>query len=372
MKKKVVIAMSGGVDSSVAAYMLVEQGYEVVGLFMRLGIDKLDALTKTKVCCSLEDANDARSVADQLGIAFHVLNFKEAFQRIIDVFCTEYLNGRTPNPCIMCNQELKFGKLLDFADMLNADFIATGHYAKVEKSNNRYLLKKGDDARKDQSYVLFSLNQRQLSRTLFPLGTMTKEAVRQIAGGLNLKTKDKPESQDICFVLDNNYHSLLYERYGSQISPGEVKDRRGNVLGRHPGTPFFTVGQRKGLGIALGTPRYVVDIDPRENVVVIGTDDELWEEELMASTLNWISIDRLQSPIEIQAKIRYHHIPAPAVVYPEGPDAARVVFKEPQRAITPGQAVVFYHNDVVVGGGWIERKAPTNAVCAETSCEKGC
>lgn len=360
MKKKVVIAMSGGVDSSVAAHKLVEQGYDVVGLFMRLGIDKLDTLTKTKVCCSLEDANDARIVADQLGIPFHVLNFKEAFDRIIDVFCTEYLNGRTPNPCIMCNQELKFGKLLDFADMLNADFIATGHYAKVEESHNRYLLKKGDDARKDQSYVLFSLNQRQLSKTLFPLGTTTKEWVRKRAGELNLKTKDKPESQDICFVLDNNYHSLLYERYGSRISPGVVKDRQGHLLGKHPGSPFFTIGQRKGLGIALGTPHYVIDIDPQENVVVLGTDDELWESELTASTLNWISIDRLQSPTEVHAKIRYNHPPAPAIIYPEGTGTVRVVFKEPQRAITPGQAVVFYHDDVVVGGGWIERKPATD------------
>jgi len=356
MKTKVIIAMSGGVDSSVAAHFLVAQGYEVVGLFMRLGIDKLDTITKTKVCCSLEDANDARSVADQLGIQFHVLNFREAFDRIIDAFCTEYLNGRTPNPCIMCNQELKFGKLLDFARMLNADFIATGHYAKVEKSNGRYLLKKGVDTRKDQSYVLFSLNQDQLSRTIFPLGIVTKDAVRQTAKDLNLKTKDKPESQDICFVLDNNYHTLLYERFSGSITPGLLKDTHGNVLGSHPGAPFFTIGQRKGLGVALGTPRYVVDIKPQENTVVIGTDDELMESELIASKLNWISIDRLETSLEVQARIRYNHVPAPAVVYPCGADKVRVVFKEPQRAITPGQAVVFYNNDIVVGGGWIDRE----------------
>ena len=356
MKTKVVIAMSGGVDSSVAAHLLVEQGYEVIGLFMRLGIDKLDTITRAKVCCSLEDANDARSVADQLGIQFHVLNFKEAFDRIIDAFCTEYLNGRTPNPCIVCNQELKFGKLLDFARMLNADFIATGHYARVEKLQDRYLLKKGVDARKDQSYVLFSLNQDQLSKTLFPLGTVTKESVRQIAKDLNLKTKDKPESQDICFVLDNNYHTILYERFGDSITPGFLKDTHGNILGKHPGAPFFTIGQRKGLGIALGSPRYVVDINPQENTVVIGTDEELMEDELIASTLNWISFDTLQSPLEVQAKIRYSHVPSPAVVYPYESDKVRVVFKDPQRAITPGQAVVFYDNDTVVGGGWIERK----------------
>ncbi len=357
MKTKVVIAMSGGVDSSVAAHLLVEQGYEVVGLFMRLGIDKLDAATKTKVCCSLEDANDARTVADQLGIQFHVLNFQEAFNRIIDAFCAEYLRGRTPNPCILCNQELKFGRLLDFARMLNADFIATGHYARVERSKDRYLLKKGIDARKDQSYVLFSLTQDQLSKTLFPLGMATKESVRQVARDLNLKTKDKPESQDICFVLDNNYHTLLYERFGDRITTGFLKDTRGNILGRHPGAPFFTIGQRKGLGVALGTPRYVVDINPQENTVVIGTDDELLEDELVASTINWISIDKLESPKKVQAKIRYHHAPADATVHPDKPDTVRVVFTEPQRAITPGQAVVFYDNDTVVGGGWIERKS---------------
>ena len=356
MKSKVVIAMSGGVDSSVAAHLLVQQGFEVIGLFMRLGIDKLDSITKTKVCCSLEDASDARNVADQLGIQFHVLNFRDAFDRIIDDFCNEYLNGRTPNPCIICNQDLKFGRLLEFARMLNAEFVATGHYAKVEEINGRYILRKGIDVLKDQSYVLFSLNQEQLSRAIFPLGNLTKHDVRKIARDLNLKTKDKPESQDICFVLDNNYHSILYERFGERITPGFIKDTSGNILGQHPGSPFFTIGQRKGLGIALGSPRYVVDINPNENTVVIGTNDELMEDELMASRLNWVSIDTLHNPLEVCAKIRYNHTPMPATVYPYGIDKIRVVFKEPQRAITPGQAVVFYDNDAVVGGGWIERK----------------
>ena len=356
MKSKVVIAMSGGVDSSVAAHLLVQQGFEVIGLFMRLGIDKLDSITKTQVCCSLEDASDARNVADQLGIQFHVLNFRDAFDRIIDDFCNEYLNGRTPNPCIICNQDLKFGRLLDFARMLNAEFVATGHYAKVEEINGRYILRKGIDILKDQSYVLFSLHQEQLSRAIFPLGNLTKHDVRKIAKDLNLKTKDKPESQDICFVLDNNYHSILYERFGERIMPGFIKDTGGNILGRHPGSPFFTIGQRKGLGIALGSPRYVVDINPNENTVVIGTNDELMEDELTASRLNWVSIDTLHNPLEVHAKIRYNHTPMPATVYPYGTDRVRVVFKEPQRAITPGQAVVFYDNETVVGGGWIERK----------------
>jgi len=355
MKTKVVVAMSGGVDSSVAAHLLVEQGYEVIGLFMRLGLERLDTVTKTKVCCSLEDANDARMVANQLGIQFHILNFKEAFDQIIDHFCTEYLNGRTPNPCIMCNQDLKFGKLLNFAKMLNADFVATGHYARVEEQNGRYLLKKGIDNHKEQSYVLFSLNQEQLSKTLFPLGSLTKETVRQIANDMRLKTKDKPESQDICFVLDNNYHTLLNERYGSNISSGPIVDTHGNVLGKHQGTPYFTIGQRKGLGIALGTPRYVVDINPQENSVVIGTKKELEKTELIASALNWISFDTLEKPREVHSKIRYHHAQAPAIVYPYGANRTRVRFKEPQKAITPGQAVVFYQDDVVVGGGWIDR-----------------
>ncbi|MDR4510071.1 MAG: tRNA 2-thiouridine(34) synthase MnmA [Candidatus Brocadiaceae bacterium] len=360
MKTKVVVAMSGGVDSSVAAHLLAEEGYEVIGLFMRLGIEKLNILTNTKTCCSLEDADDAHAVADQLGIQFHVLNFKEAFDRIINTFCAEYLNGRTPNPCIMCNQDLKFGKLLHFAKMLNADFVATGHYARIEKSNKRYLLKKGADETKDQSYVLFTLHQGQLSKTLFPLGRATKDSVRKMARDLNLKTKDKPESQDICFVLDNNYHSIVKERLGSAIAPGEIKDTRGKTLGKHHGIPFFTIGQRKGLGVALGSPRYVIDIDPQKNVVVIGKGDELMENELIASAVNWISIDQLNSPLEIQAKIRYHHTPAPAVVYPHGPDTVRVLFKEPQKAITPGQAVVFYDHDTIVGGGWIERNIHTS------------
>ncbi len=364
--------MSGGVDSSVAAYFLLEQGYDVTGLFMRLGIDKIDTIMNTKVCCSLEDANDARSVAGQLGIPFHVLNFRDDFDRIIDAFCTEYLNGRTPNPCITCNQELKFGKLLNFARMLNADFIATGHYAKIERVKDRYLLKKGADERKDQSYVLFPLTQNQLSNTLFPLGMVTKEYIRQVARNLNLKTKDKPESQDICFVPDNKYHTLLQERFGKFISHGFIKDTQGNILGRHPGTPFFTIGQRKGLGIALGTPRYVVDIIPKEHTIIIGTNADLMESELLASGINWISIDKPEKPLEVLAKIRYNHTPAPATVYPCGRDRVRVVFRIPQRAITPGQAVVFYDNDVVVGGGWIERKTLLQADDTETKQYDSC
>lgn len=370
MSKRVVIAMSGGVDSSVAAALLVEQGYEVIGLFMRLGIatSREGEGDRKRGCCSVQDALDARSVANTLGIHFYVLNFKEEFNEIIDYFCHEYASGRTPNPCILCNQKLKFGKLLRFAHALDADYIATGHYARVEKTNGKYLLKKGIDQRKDQSYVLFSLTQEQLSRALFPLGTMTKDEVRQKARALNLKTKDKQESQEICFVPENDYRKLILERCAQpswhglgQIEPGLIKDTKGRVLGRHPGIEFFTIGQRRGLGVAFGKPKYVVNIDPAENTITVGSSTELLKSELTASNLNWISISRIEGPTEVQAKIRYNHKPSKATIYPDTStigvweERVRVIFDEPQLAITPGQAVVFYDGDIVIGGGWIER-----------------
>ncbi|HHT9125086.1 MAG TPA: tRNA 2-thiouridine(34) synthase MnmA [Candidatus Brocadiia bacterium] len=370
MTKRAVIAMSGGVDSSVAASLLVEQGYEVIGLFMRLGIATPTIEESGKRgCCSVQDAHDARCVADSLGIHFYVLNFKEEFDEIIDYFCHEYASGRTPNPCILCNQKLKFGRLLRFAQALNADYIATGHYARVEKSPpeaGRYLLKKGIDQRKDQSYVLFSLTQEQLSRALFPLGTMTKDEVRQKARNLNLKTKDKQESQEICFVPENDYRKLILERRAhgrgdrpvapatGQVEPGIIKDTKGHVLGKHPGIEFFTIGQRRGIGIAFGKPKYVVNINPTENTITIGSGTELLESELTASELNWISISTLENPMEVQAKIRYNHKPSKAMIYPIEEGRVRVIFNEPQMAITPGQAVVFYDGDIIVGGGWID------------------
>ncbi|MGR3310491.1 MAG: tRNA 2-thiouridine(34) synthase MnmA [Candidatus Brocadiales bacterium] len=365
MAKRVVIAMSGGVDSSVAASLLVEQGYEVIGLFMRLGIAMEDDY-KTgakRGCCSVQDAHDARRVADSLGIHFYVLNFKEEFNEIIDYFCHEYASGRTPNPCILCNQRLKFGKLLRFAQALDADYIATGHYARVEKANGRYILRKGIDQKKDQSYVLFSLTQKQLSRVLFPLGTMTKDEVRQKAWDFNLKTKDKQESQEICFVPENDYRKIILERrahkpegLGSgQVETGLIKDTKGRVLGRHPGIEFFTIGQRRGLGIAFGKPKYVVNINPAENTITVGSSTELLESEFTASDLNWISISKIENPMEVQGKIRYNHKPSKAMIHPVEGERVRVVFDERQLAITPGQAVVFYNDDTVIGGGWIER-----------------
>jgi tRNA-specific 2-thiouridylase len=357
MTKKVVIAMSGGVDSSVAAHFLIEQGYDVIGLFMRLGSDISPPASDVKVatCCSAEDARDAANVASSLDIPFYVINFKEEFDSIIEYFCTEYLQGKTPNPCIICNQKLKFGKLLRFADYLGADYVATGHYARVEKLNDRYILRKGLDTNKDQSYVLFPLDQNQLSRALFPLGDMTKGKVRNKATELNMKTMDKPESQDICFVTGNNYTDLITERVGSQIGTGSLKDTSGKILGTHDGIHNFTIGQRKGLHVALGKPRYVVDIDPGQNTVTIGTVDELLKDTFTVNDVNWITIERLESELHASVKIRYKNDETPAIIYPLENNRVRVKFEQPQRAIAPGQAAVFYDGDIVVGGGWIER-----------------
>ena len=357
MKKKVVIAMSGGVDSSVAAHFLVEQGYDVIGLFMRLGnvTGVLPSERKTATCCSAEDAKDAANVASSLKIPFYVLNFEDEFNNIIEKFCNEYLEGRTPNPCITCNQNLKFGKLLRFADYLEAKYVATGHYARVKRHNNRYILRKGKDPKKDQSYVLFPLNQTQLSRALFPLGEMTKTEVRDKAAELNLKTMDKPESQDICFVAGKRYSDFIAERVGRKIGLGLLKDTSGKTLGKHSGIHNYTIGQRKGLGIAFGEPRYVVDIDPGQSTVTIGANDELLKDAFTVNEVNWITFERLESEMEASVKIRYKNDATPAVISPLEEDRVRVRLKQPQRAITPGQAAVFYDDDIIIGGGWIER-----------------
>jgi tRNA-uridine 2-sulfurtransferase len=357
MAKKVVIAMSGGVDSSVAAHFLVEQGYDVIGLFMRLGSDTNTPSSdgKTATCCSVEDARDAANVASSLNIPFYVINFKDEFDSIIEYFCTEYLRGKTPNPCIICNQKLKFGKLLRFADYLDADYVATGHYARVEKLNDRYILRKGLDTKKDQSYVLFPLDQTQLSRALFPLGGMTKGEVRSKATELNMKTKDKPESQEICFVTGNSYSDLITERVGSQIGKGSLKDTSGKILGTHNGIHNFTIGQRKGLHIALGEPRYVVDIDPGQNTVTVGTVDDLLKDTFTVNDVNWITLKKPERELHASVKIRYKNNETPAIIYPLENNRVMVKFKQSQRAITPGQAAVFYDGDLIMGGGWIER-----------------
>jgi len=345
--------MSGGVDSSVSAVLLKEQGYEVIGLHMRTGIETPDSEHGKPTCCSLADADDARNVAAAFDIPFYVLNFEKEFRSVIDYFCREYDHARTPNPCIMCNQELKFGKLLWYADVCDAAWIATGHYARVEHTAERHRLLRGVDSSKDQAYALFSLTQERLARALFPLGSLQKTEIRQIALERNLKVKHKRESQEICFVPDHDHGRLLRELLGDRMQPGPVVDTEGNHLGTHGGVQLFTIGQRRGLGIAVGEPRYVVDLRRKTNTVVLGSNDDLMRTELVAEGVNWSSIEPPGEPLEGQVQIRYKHKGAPATIEPLDGDRVRVLFKTPVRAITPGQAAVFYQGDLVLGGGWI-------------------
>ncbi len=359
MNKRVVTGMSGGVDSSVAAYLLKQQGYDVIGVTMQIWQDKSKAtLEREGGCCSLSAVEDARRVCDKLGIPFYVMNFKQIFEKkVIDYFVDEYLMGRTPNPCIACNRFIKFDALLERAKALEAEYVATGHYAKVmyDEDYKRYIIRKSDSPLKDQTYVLYNLTQDQLGHILMPLGDYNKEQVREIARELGLRTANKPESQEICFVEDNNYGRFINERRGDEIKPGMFVDVRGNKLGNHKGIAHYTVGQRKGLGISIGKPLYVVEIIPEKNLVVLGDETEVFGRELRASQMNYIAFEKLEEPIDVKAKIRYSAREADAKVIPMGNKRVRVVFEEPQRAITPGQAVVFYQGDVLVGGGTIER-----------------
>ena len=351
-KPKTVIAMSGGVDSSVAAWLLKEQGHDVAGFFMwkRTFSKKCEAAA---ACCSQADADDAARVAEAIGIPFHVVNFEREFAALIDFFCREYSAGRTPNPCILCNDWLKFGKLFDYADRIGAGHVATGHYARVEHRGGRHLLLRGLDANKDQSYVLFSLGQQQLARAIFPDGALTKPEIRRLAASLNLPVKDKPESQEICFVPDDDYGAFIRDRTPDAVKPGPVLDLDGAVLGEHPGIQFFTIGQRHGLRIAFGKPMYVVRLDAARNAVIVGPDSALLRRELVVSPVNWIIVPPA-SPIRADVKIRYKQPAQPASVEPLPDGRARVVFDSPVRAVAPGQAGVFYVGEVVAGGGWIE------------------
>ncbi|GAV24297.1 UDP-N-acetylmuramate--L-alanine ligase [Carboxydothermus islandicus] len=359
-RKKVLVAMSGGVDSSVTAALLLEQGYEVVGVTMQIWDPKIEVVGEEYVgCCSIYAVNDARRVADRLGIPYYVLNFRELFERkVIDYFTEEYLRGRTPNPCIACNRYIKFDALLKKALSLGMDYMATGHYARVvyKKDIGKYGLFRGVDRKKDQTYVLYNLTQEMLKRLLLPLGEYTKEQVRELARKYNLVTADKPESQEICFVPDNDYRKFLKERRGEDIKPGNFVDVNGRVLGQHQGYPYYTIGQRKGLGLALGKPYYVVDIRPETNEVVVGEAAEIFSPGLVASDLNFLWFDEIPERFEAQAQIRYNAKPQPAVVERIGENQVRVTFNEPQRAITPGQAVVFYRGDELLGGGTIEKR----------------
>jgi tRNA-specific 2-thiouridylase len=353
MIRKVVVAMSGGVDSSVAAALLKERGYEVIGITMQLQpSDSSDG------CYGSGAITDAKKVAQKLDIRHYVVDFRDIFARdVIADFCREYGLGHTPNPCIRCNRHIKFDALLKRAQELGANMVATGHYARIEKdvSNGRYLLKKGTDYRKDQSYMLCMLTQEQLSHSLFPVGNLTKEEVRHAAVKLGLPISDKAESQEICFIPDNDYPGFLKEYAGIISRPGPMVDRQGNTLGEHRGITSYTIGQRKGLGIASREPLYVTAIDPEKNTITVGGKNEVYATGLIASNLNWISTEKLDSPMNIKARIRYRHREAAAKVTPTGTDEFMVKFQEPQMAITPGQAVVFYDGDIVAGGGTIAR-----------------
>jgi tRNA-uridine 2-sulfurtransferase len=360
MSERIVVGMSGGVDSSVAAALLVEQGYDVVGVTLRVWPWKEaeEPTSRFGSCCSPQTVADARHVARTLGVPHYVLNTEAEFSRaVIDRFVDEYRAGRTPIPCVACNRDLKFGSLLGRARAWDATAVATGHYARIgrDESSGRYLLRRGRDSRKDQSYFLWSLTQGQLGAARFPVGDLTKEHVRAHARSLGLVTADKPESQEICFVPDGDYRGFLRRRDPLVFRAGPIVDRAGRVLGRHGGIANYTVGQKRGLGIATGTPLYVLDLDPTTNTITVGAAPELDRVSLLARTVNFIAGDPVPTPMRVEAKIRHNHTPAAAVVAMREPDLAEVVFDEPQRAITPGQSVVWYRGDDVVGGGIIER-----------------
>lgn len=349
-KKKVLLGMSGGVDSSVAAFLLQKEGYDVIGVTMKLHKDS----NNDGGCCSINAVEDARRVANKLGIQFHVFNMEEEFKKyVIDYFIKEYEAGRTPNPCIACNRYIKFGALLDKAKSLGIDYVATGHYAIIEKSNDRYILKMAKDDTKDQSYVLYNLTQEQLSKTLFPLGKYKKKEIREIAKKIGLQVASKPDSQEICFVEDNDHFNFINQNSTKPITKGEIVDIKGNVLGYHEGITKYTIGQRKGLGISLGKPMFVVDIDAENNRIVLGSNEDLLIKELDVTDINWISINKLENKIKVKAKIRYKAKEETATVTPIDNNRIKVIFDTPQRAVTPGQSIVFYQNDNVVGGGII-------------------
>ena len=349
MTKKAIIAMSGGVDSSVAAFLMRQAGYTCIGATMRLHGDE-DAS-----CGSARDVADARSVATSLGMEFRVFDFSDAFRReVVDRFVCAYEQGRTPNPCIDCNRHLKFDRLYRAAQDLGLDYVVTGHYARIERTaSGRYLLKKGATAEKDQSYVLYALTQDQLAHTLFPLGGMRKEDVRALAAEQGFLNAKKRDSQDICFVPDGDYAAFIRRYTGKEYPPGDFVDVDGNVIGQHKGLICYTIGQRRGLGVAAGKPIYVKQLQPEENRVVLADNEQLYDSTVLAERFNWIAYDAPHQPVRVKARARYHHTeqPATATVLPDG--RVEITFDTPQRALTCGQAVVLYDGDTVVGGGTI-------------------
>jgi tRNA-uridine 2-sulfurtransferase len=363
----IAVAMSGGVDSSTVAALLVRQGHRIVGMTMQLWnqrrLPELSAEGATGRCCSLDDVYDARRVAEQLGVPYYVVNFERQFEdQVVKPFVAEYLAGRTPVPCTLCNNYIKFDRFLEMADAAGAEQIATGHYARIRHNaqSGRYELLRGVDHAKDQTYFLFGLTQPQLARTLFPLGDLTKPEVRELASSMDLAVAVKADSQEICFVPNGDYAAFMNAYLKETgVEParteGEIVSEDGRVLGRHEGVHRFTVGQRKGLGIAAAEPLYVIATDPQTQRVVVGSNDGLLRRRCFVKDVNWISIAAANGPVRTQVKIRNKHVPAPATLQTAG-DSARVevTFDEPQRAVTPGQGAVFYDGDVVLGGGWIE------------------
>ena len=359
-KGRVIVAMSGGVDSSVAALLLKEQGYEVIGVTMRLWTVERDELpAMSKRCCSVEDVDDARRVCQTIGVPHYVLNFEREFQsHVVDYFCQEYDRGRTPHPCLACNDKIKFDFLLRRAMFLEADYVATGHYARVRRNGAGFKLLRGVDPKKDQSYVLFTLTQRELARLLLPIGEHPKGHIRELAARAGLPVADKPDSQEICFIPDGDYRKFVGERVRPR--PGQILDAGGSVLGEHPGIQFFTIGQRRGLGLSgnTGKPMYVVKIDPEANQVTLGPEEALFRRDLWASRTSFVSGHAPTEALDVTAKIRYKASQSAATVLASG-KWAKLRFEEPQRAVTPGQAVVFYRGEEVVGGGMIELDPPT-------------
>jgi tRNA-specific 2-thiouridylase len=355
--------MSGGVDSSVAAALLVEQEYEVVGMMLRLWSDDLAGETTENRCCSPEAVDDARRVAAHLGIPFYLINAEEEFKsRVVDFFIAEYAAGRTPNPCLQCNRHIRFGFLLERALAFGADYLATGHYARIRLPKSAetsevcqgYQLLKGVDSAKDQSYVLSVLGQHELAHALFPLGELTKPQVRELARQRGLRVAEKAESQELCFLADGNYRSFLARHRPEALVPGPIVDQAGHVLSQHQGLPLYTIGQRKGLGIATGQPLYVLQLDPTRNALVVGGTEGLARRELTGRNVHWIAGEPPAGPLRVGARIRYKAVEAPAEVTPLPGRRARVVFDRPQRAVTPGQAIVFYDGQVCLGSGMIE------------------